>query len=175
MKFYYYNIVHRIWKMSKIKLDRIDRQILRDLQGNGRMSNVELSEHAGISPPPCLRRIRALENAGYIKGYHAVLDSNALGYPVTVFAHVGLASHADKDLRRFEESVEGCARVRECYMMTGESDFMLKIVAKSWDDYQDFLTKELTGFENVNHVKSSLAIRSTKSLPGIPIDEDKFK
>jgi len=159
--------------MSKIKLDRIDRQILRDLQANGRMSNVELSQRAGISPPPCLRRIRALEAAGYIRGYHAELDSNALNYPVTVFAHVGLASHADKDLRKFEEAIAKWERVRESYMMTGESDFMLKVVAKSWDDYQDFLTKELTAFDNVNHVKSSLAIRSNKSLAGIPVDDGK--
>lgn len=156
--------------MSKIKLDRIDRQILHDLQEDGRMSNVAIAEKAGISAPPCLRRIRAMEDAGYIKGYHAILDAHALDYPVTVFANVGLASHADKDLKKFEEMVNGCERIRESYMMTGDTDFMLKIVAKSWDDYQEFLTKELTAVPNVHHVKSSLAIRSTKCKVGVPVE-----
>lgn len=159
--------------MSKIKLDRIDRQILHDLQENGRMSNVDLAKRAGISAPPCLRRVRALEAAGYIQGYHADLDEHALEYPVTVFAHVGLASHADHDLKEFEEKVNSWDRVRESYMMTGDTDFMLKIVAKSWDDYQEFLTKELTAAKNVNHVKSTLAIRATKRKPGIPVDTSK--
>src|SRR5918996_523099 len=89
----------------RIKLDKVDRRILRDLQDNGRMTNVELAERAGISAPPCLRRVRALEEAEVIKGYHADLNASALGYHVTVFAHVGLSSQAEHDLKAFEELV----------------------------------------------------------------------
>src|SRR6201999_1935161 len=98
--------------MRRIKLDRIDRRILRDLQDDGRMTNVELARRAGISAPPCLRRVRALEEAGYIKGYHATVESNLLGYNVTVFAQVGLNSQAEGDLRAFEEMVLGWPEVR---------------------------------------------------------------
>ncbi len=156
--------------MRRIKLDRIDRRILRDLQETGRMTNVELARRAQISAPPCLRRVRALEEAGYIKGYHAELSAEALGYAVTVFAHVGLSSQAEQDLRAFEDLVKTWPRVRECQMLAGETDFLLKIVAVDWDDYQKFLTSVLTAAPNVSHVKSALAIRTCKNLPGVPIE-----
>src|SRR5690606_24731668 len=130
--------------MRRIKLDRIDRRILRDLQDNGRMTNVELAARAGISAPPCLRRVRALEEAGYIRGYHADLNPEALGFGVTVFAQVGLPSQAETDLRRFEEMVSVWPEGRECHMLAGETDFLLKIVAVDWDAYQRFLTTRLT-------------------------------
>jgi DNA-binding Lrp family transcriptional regulator len=114
--------------MRRYKLDRIDRKILNDLQSNGRMTNVDLAERAGISAPPCLRRVRKLEDAGYIKGYHADLDPVALGYTVTVFAHVKLTSQAEADLKKFEEAVMSWPDVRECHMLTGETDYILKIV-----------------------------------------------
>ena len=120
----------------RIKLDRIDRRILRDLQENGRMTNVDLARRAGISAPPCLRRVRALEEAGLIKGYHADVDGPALGYGVTVFAMVGLSSQAEPDLEAFEAMVAELDEVRECHMLAGETDFLLKIVATDWEAYQ---------------------------------------
>jgi DNA-binding Lrp family transcriptional regulator len=155
--------------MRRVKLDRIDRRILHDLQDKGRMTNVELAKRAGISAPPCLRRVRALEKAGLIKGYHAEVNAEALGFSVTVFAQVGLSSQAEADLRAFEQLVASYPEVRECHMLAGEADFLLRIVATDWDAYQRFLTSKLTPAPNVSHVKTALAIRSTKTEPGVPI------
>lgn len=159
--------------MPRVKLDRIDRRILSDLQADGRMTNVELARRAGISAPPCLRRVRALEEAGYIRGYHADIEPKALGFNVTVFAQVGLASQAESDLGAFEEMVRAWPEVRECHMLAGETDFLLKVVAADWDAYQHFLTTKLTPAPNVSHVKSALSIRVSKSEPGVPIEVDK--
>jgi DNA-binding Lrp family transcriptional regulator len=156
--------------MARAKLDKIDKKILRELQGDGRITNVDLAKNVGISAPPCLRRVRALEELGYIKSYHARLDSAYLGYSVTVFALVKLTSQAEQDLLEFERRIKEWPMVRECHMLAGDVDFMLKIVAKDWDDYQEFLTHELTAAPNVTSVKSSLAIRATKETPGIPIE-----
>ncbi|HXE16769.1 MAG TPA: Lrp/AsnC family transcriptional regulator [Stellaceae bacterium] len=158
--------------MRRVKLDRIDRQILRDLQENGRATNVDLAKHAGISAPPCLRRVRALEEAKVIRGYHAEIDAEELGFGVTVFAQVGLQSQAEPDLRAFEQLTLGWDEVRETHMLAGETDFLLKIVATDWDSYQRFLTTKLTAAPNVAHVRSSLAIRVAKQLPGVPIAVD---
>lgn len=155
--------------MSK-KLDKIDKTILSTLQENGRITNVELAKKAGISAPPCLRRVNALEEAEIIKGYHADLDHTSLGYGISVFANVKLASQSDKDLRAFEEQVEKWELVRECYLISGETDFLLKIVAKEWEEYQNFISNELTATPNVDAVRSSMVMRSAKNLPGIPID-----
>jgi len=155
---------------EKIKLDMVDRQILHDLQNDGRMTNVELAKRAGISAPPCLRRVRALEDANIIKGYHADIDPDALGFSVQVFAFVGLTSQAEADLQDFEKMVSTWPQVRECHMLMGETDFLLKIVAHDWDDFQKFLTGHLTPAKNVSHVKTALAIRSAKQLAGVPID-----
>lgn len=156
--------------MKRIKLDKIDRKILNNLQSDGRITNVELAKLAGISAPPCLRRVRALEEAGYIEGYHARLNASALGYGVTVFAQVKLVSQAESDLKKFEALIASWPLVRECHMLAGETDFLLKIVAHDWDDYQRFLTNELTATPNVTSVKSSLAIRTSKSEPGVPVE-----
>ena len=158
--------------MSQVKLDRIDRRILRDLQEDGRMTNVELARRAGISAPPCLRRVRALEEAGYIHGYHADLDPEMLGFGVLIFAQVGLVSQAEADLVAFEKLVAGWPEVRECHMLAGETDFLLKIVAHDWDTYNRFLTSQLTAAPNVSNVKSALAIRRSKQEAGVPIDAD---
>jgi DNA-binding Lrp family transcriptional regulator len=158
--------------MRHVKLDKIDRRILRDLQADGRMTNVELARRAGISAPPCLRRVRALEEAGLIRGYHADVNPEALGYAVTVFAHVGLSSQAEPDLKAFETLVATWPEVREANMLAGETDFILKIVAEDWDSYQRFLTTKLTAAPNVSHVKSALAIRSSKYEAGVPIVVD---
>ncbi len=155
--------------MRRVKLDRIDRRILKDLQDDGRMTNVELASRVGISAPPCLRRVRALEAAGYIRGYHADINPEALGYGVTVFAQVGLSSQAESDLKAFEGLMQSWPEVRECHMLAGETDFLLRIVAVDWDAYQRFLTTKLTAAPNVSHVKTALAIRSCKNAPGVPI------
>lgn len=156
--------------MPKVKLDRIDRKILNDLQENGRMTNVELAQRAGISAPPCLRRVRALEEAGVIKGYHADIDAGTLGFGVTVFAQVGLSSQSETDLKKFEDLVRSWPLVRECYLVSGEADFIMKIVAEDWDSYQKFLTSHLTTAPNVSHIKSALGIRTAKHKPGVPVD-----
>jgi DNA-binding Lrp family transcriptional regulator len=156
--------------MKRVKLDKIDRKIIKSLQEEGRITNVELAKQAGISAPPCLRRVRALEEAGYIKGYHADVEASILGYSVTIFAQVKLVSQAETDLQKFEELVTTWDRVRECHMLAGETDFLLKVVAADWDDYQKFLTEHLTAAPNVTSVKSSLAIRASKYKPGVPVE-----
>ena len=152
------------------RLDNIDRQILAELQQDGRMTNVELAKRVGISAPPCLRRVRTLEEAGYIKGYHAEVDARHLGFEVQVFAMVGLQSQAEVDLAAFEERCNGWPLVRECHMLNGEVDFVLKCVAPDLSSFQTFLTEELTSADNVSSVKTSLVIRCAKDQPGVPFD-----
>ncbi len=156
--------------MSARKLDSVDRKILSHLQGNGRITNVELADKVGITAPPCLRRVRALEEAGFIKGYHADLNQDVLGFSITVFVMVGLSSQSELDLKNFEEMVSKLPLVRECYMLNGEFDFLLKIVAHDLSDFQNFLTSEILPGPHVGSVKTSLTIRSAKHAHGIPID-----
>ena len=150
-------------------LDRIDRQILSLLQEDGRMTNVELAERVGLTAPPCLRRVRALEESGTIGGYHAALNPAQLGYTITVFALVSLRSQAESDLAAFEAHVADIPEVRDCHMLNGEIDFILKIVATDLKAFQDILTTRLTTAHNVSSVKTSLTIRTSKQLPGIPV------
>ncbi len=158
--------------MKHVKLDRIDLTILRELQKDGRVTNVDLSKTADISAPPCLRRVRALEEAGYIRGYHADVAPDKLGFGLTVFIHVGLANHTEADLMHFAKQCDHWPQVRESYMMTGDSDFLIKVVAEDWEAFQKFLTTQLTAAPNVNHVKSYPAMRRTKFEPGVPIKID---
>jgi len=150
--------------------DAIDRKILAVLQDNGNITNVALAEAVGLTAPPCLRRVRSLQEAGVIKGYHAELDAQTLGYGITVFVMVSLTSQAEADLRQFEAHVAGLDPVRECHMLNGEIDFILKIVAKDLQSFQSFLTTSLTTAPFVSHVKTSLTIRTSKYLPGVPVD-----
>ena len=156
--------------MKKPRLDDIDLRIIDELQRNGRMTNVDLARRVGISAPPCLRRVRALEQAGFIAGYHANIDPALLGFGVTVFAMVGLHSQAEADLQAFEARVESWPEVRECHMLNGDIDFILKCIAPDLASFQDFLTQKLTPAPNVANVKTSLTIRQSKRLPGVPID-----
>ena len=156
--------------MDHQKLDTIDLRILSELQANGRITNVELSRRAKITAPPCLRRMRALEKAGYVRGYHADIDPKRLGFEVSAYVFVGLSSQADADLKRFEEQVRSWPEVRECYMLSGEVDFLLKCVARDLSSFQAFITNTLTAAKNVASVKSSLVIRPTKREPGVPIE-----
>lgn len=157
--------------MTRVKLDAVDQKILINLQDQGRMTNVDLADAVGITAPPCLRRVRALEDAGYVRGFHADLNEDALGYGITVFAMVGLDSQAEVDLEAFEAKVNSWPMVRECYMLNGEIDFVLKIVARDLAEFQHFLTGELTPAPHVASVKTSLTIRSAKRVPGIPLKE----
>jgi DNA-binding Lrp family transcriptional regulator len=145
-------------------------RILSELQSNGRITNVELSRRAKITAPPCLRRMRALEKAGYVRGYHADLDGKLLGYEVSGFVFVGLSSQAESDLKQFEDQVRAWPMVRECHMLSGEVDFLLKVVAKDLSAFQTFITDTLTAAKNVASVKSSLVIHPTKNEPGVPIE-----
>lgn len=156
--------------MKHVKLDRIDLTILREMQKNGRITNVELADKAGISAPPCLRRVRALEEAGFLRGYHADVAPDKLGFGMTIFIHVGLANHSEADLAHFAKLAESWPQVRECYMLTGDTDYLLKVVAEDWEAFQKFLTTQLTAAPNVNHVKSLPTVRRTKFESGVPID-----
>ena len=156
--------------MPGTKLDEIDRMILAELQADGRMTNVELAKRVGISAPPCLRRVRTLEEQGFIRGYHADVDPRELGFEVQVFAMVGLQSQAEVDLSAFEERCQAWPLVRECHMLNGEVDFILKCAAPDLRTFQRFLTEELTSAENVASVKTSLVIRGAKDEPGVPFD-----
>jgi len=156
--------------MATTKLDEIDRKILAELQADGRMTNVELAKRVGISAPPCLRRVRTLEEAGYIRGYHADVDARELGFEVQVFAMVGLQSQAQTDLTAFEDACRDWPLVRECHMLNGEVDFILKCVAPDLSSFQNFLTGELLTTPNVASVKTSLGIRAAKDEPGVPFD-----
>ena len=153
---------------QRVRLDKIDRHILKALQQSGRMTNVELARQAGISAPPCLRRVRALEDAGFIRGYHAELDPAALGYDEMFFALVGLDSQAQDVLAAFESSVAKWPEVRECHMIRGGGDFFLKLVAKD-KPHRDALTMQLTSTGHVARVQTLETIRTSKDEPGVPV------
>jgi DNA-binding Lrp family transcriptional regulator len=157
--------------MADTNLDEIDLKILQRLQDDGRITNVELANSVGLTAPPCLRRMRALEDQGVINSYHAAINPTKMGYTITVFAMVSLKSQAETDLQAFEEHVQKLPEVRECYMLNGEIDFILKVVAKDLQQFQSFLTSQLTAAPNVASVKTSLTIRSAKHLPGVPLME----
>ena len=125
--------------MSHNAFDQIDQRILAELQKDGRITNVELASRVGLTAPPCLRRVRTLEEDGVIEGYHAQLNPARMGYTITVFAMVSLRSQAESDLRQFEEHIAKLAPVRECHMLNGEIDFVLKIVARDLQEFQEFL------------------------------------
>ena len=156
--------------MVATRLDVIDRKILSELQADGRMTNVELAKRVGISAPPCLRRVRTLEEAGFIRGYHADVNERALGFEVQVFAMVGLDSQAEAELSAFEARCRNWPLVRECHMLNGEVDFILKCVAPDLSSFQSFLTGALLTTPNVASVKTSLVIRGAKDEPGVPFE-----
>lgn len=157
--------------MVNVRLDKTDWRILAELQAHGRMTNVDLAQRIGLSAPPCLRRVRALEEAGVIEGYCALIDEKKMGFDVTAFAMVGLHSQAEADLVAFEDRVRSWPIVRECHMLSGEIDFILKCVAVDLAAFQNFIIHELTAAPNVDSVKTSLAIRRSKFEPGSPIPE----
>ena len=149
-------------------LDAIDRRILAELQDDGRMTNVELARRAGISAPPCLRRVRRLEEAGIIRGYHADSDPQKLGWEITFFAIVGLESQKETVLSGFESMVADWPEVRECHMIRGGGDFLLRLVARD-TAHENHLTQLLTGANHVSRVQTLQTIRTSRSLAGVPI------
>lgn len=155
--------------MRRDKLDSIDLRILKDLQDDGRITNVELARRAGISAPPCLRRVRALEEGGFIKGYHADIDPMALGYEVVFFALVGLSGQSETVLNAFQKLVADWPEVRECHMARGPDDFVLKIVARN-TAHENELTQKLTSAPNVSTVRTIQVIQTSKDDPGVPVD-----
>jgi DNA-binding Lrp family transcriptional regulator len=149
-------------------LDAIDRRILAELQADGRMTNVELARRAGISAPPCLRRVRRLEEAGVIRGYHADSDPQKLGWEITFFAIVGLDSQKEVVLAAFEQLVADWPEVRECHMIRGGGDFLLKLVARD-TSHENQLTQRLTGAPTVSRVQTLQTIRTSRLLAGVPL------
>jgi len=152
-----------------VDLDATDWKILRELQRDGRITNVELASRVGLSPPPCLRRVQALERAGVISGYRALLDEAVLGFDVRMFAFVGLKRQPESELRSFEALVAQWPLVREAYAISGEADFLLKCVARDLNALQDFIIRDLTAAPNVENVKTTLILRQSKYEPGVPI------
>ena len=152
-----------------VRLDPLDWRILKELQADGSMTNVALAARVGLSAPPCLRRVRALKEAGYIKCYRALLDEKLLGYEVTVFAMVHLTSQAEADLKAFEDFVREQPLVRECWMLSGEIDFVLKCVAPDLKTFQAFVA-ELTAAPHVRNVKTSLTLRNSKDAAMVPLE-----
>ena len=153
-----------------INLDEIDRRIISELQGDGRMTNVELARRAGISPPPCLRRVRRLEEAGYIQGYHAQTDGQKLGWQISFFVIVGLESQKQTVLDGFESLVASWPEVRECHMIRGGGDFLLKLVARD-AAHENQLTAKLTGAAHVAKVQTLQTIRTSRALAGVPMEK----
>jgi len=156
--------------MRSARLDATDWRILRELQADGRITNVDLARKVGISAPPCLRRVRALEEAGIIKGFTALLNDKALGFDVAAFAMIRLHSQAEADLIAFEERAWSSPIVRDCYMLSGEIDFLLRCVAPDLSAFQDFIIHELTAAPNVASVKTTLVIRASKHAEGVPTE-----
>ncbi|HTJ89395.1 MAG TPA: Lrp/AsnC family transcriptional regulator [Acidocella sp.] len=150
-------------------LDEIDRRIISELQGDGRMTNVELARRAGISPPPCLRRVRRLEEAGYIQGYHAQTDGQKLGWQISFFVIVGLESQKQAVLDGFESLVASWPEVRECHMIRGGGDFLLKLVARD-AAHENQLTAKLTSAPHVAKVQTLQTIRTSRALAGVPME-----
>lgn len=155
---------------AKIHLDQIDRAILATLQRNCRITNQELSEIVGLSPSPCLRRLRRLEQSGVIQGYAAVLDEVRIGLPVSVFVSVKLERQVDEALHTFEAAIQKCVEVVDCWLMTGNRDYMLRIVVPDLMEYERFLASTLTRIPGVSSIESSLSLRriKTTSIRSIP-------
>jgi DNA-binding Lrp family transcriptional regulator len=152
-------------------LDSVDRHILAELQADGRMTNVELARRVGLSAPPCLRRVRRLEEQGLIRGYHADLDPQVLGWQITFFALVGLESQKEAVLTDFEHLVTSWPEVRECHMIRGGGDFLLRLVARD-TQHENALTSRLTEAPHVLRVQTLQTIRTAQDLSGVPVDRE---
>lgn len=152
-------------------MDRYDRQILRMLQENGRISNQDLAERIGLSPSPCLRRVRALEESGVIIGYRALLDAKALGLSLIALIHISMDQHTPERFKHFEAQVSEIPQVMECLLITGQTaDYQLKVVVKDMDAYQDLLLNRITRIKGVTGVHSSFVLRRVVDKTGLPVE-----
>ena len=156
--------------MVKKQIDSTDLKILRILQDEGRISNLDLAKKINMSPPPTLRRVRDLEQGGFIDEYRANINAAKLGFDLTVWIFVSLKNQNEESLRQFEKLVWGWEQVRECYMLNGEVDFILKCVSKNMEEFNNFLTNQVTSYENISSVKTAFAIKTTKALGKVPLD-----
>lgn len=155
--------------MPNSELDAIDRKILRALQANGKISVGELSEKVGLSPSPSARRVRLLEKAGIIKGYTAIVDQKRVGLPISAFASIKLERQREEDLDRFEEAVSRWPEVLDCYLMTGQRDYLMRIVAADLEAYERFIKDKLTRLENIASIETSFALGQVKRSEVLPI------
>lgn len=153
-----------------MQLDKFDRLILTELQRDGRISNVELAQKVRLSESACLRRVRALEQAGLIRGYVAVLDQKRLGRSGTVFVHIALRREEQSELAAFEQAVQRIPEIMECYLMTGEFDYLLRLVVSDMADFERLHNEALTRLPGVARVNSSIAIRTVRKTTELPID-----
>ena len=155
--------------MSISTLNEIDYKILKCLQGNARLTNVELSEHVNLSQSPCLRRVRNMETSGVIKKYVALVDQKSVGLSVSVFVSVRLEKQIERVLETFEEAVQNWPEVMECYLMTGDSDYLLRVVASDLAAYERFLMDKLTRVPGVASINSSFALKQVTYKTALPI------
>ncbi|MCR9225510.1 MAG: Lrp/AsnC family transcriptional regulator [Hyphomonas sp.] len=149
-------------------MDSKDRQILRELQGDGRLTNQELSERVNLSPSPCLRRVRLLEEQGVIRGYTALVDQKSWGLPVTVFIRIKLERHGDEAVNAFEQAIISMPQVMDCWLMTGRSDYLLRVIASDLDDYEHFVRRELQRVPGIASIDTSFAYGSVKHAQVLP-------
>lgn len=156
--------------MPNPKLDDIDRRIVQALQADGRMSIQDLAAQVGLSPSPCARRVRLLEEAGVIKGYVAVIDQEKLGLPVSVFASIKLERQREEELDRFGVAVQRWPEVADCYLMTGQRDYLLRIIVSDLAAYERFLKDKLTRLDNVASIESSFALGQVKRSFSVPVE-----
>lgn len=158
--------------MPKIDLDDFDRRILQALQENGRITNNDLADKIGLSPSPCLRRVRQLEAAGIISGYVALVDPDKIGLSVTAFVRVRLDRQDDRHLATFEKAIAEYPEVLECYLMTGEADYQLRVLVESLAEFENFLRNRLTRIHGVSEVRSSFALRPVVYKTALPLNPD---
>lgn len=157
--------------MTARSLDDIDRRILAELQRDGRLSNVELAARVGLSASPCLARVRRLEREGILKGYVALVSPEALGLAITVFIQVALERQSERTLEIFETRVRAFPEVMECYLMTGDSDYLLRLVAPDVQALQRFIIQDLTTIPGVANIRSSFALKQVAYRTALPLSE----
>ena len=150
-------------------LDRVDRRILDTLQGDARISNQELAKKIGLSPAPCWRRLRRLEEEGFISGYATLLNGSAIGLPILAYALVTLENHHPETVRQFDRLIQDRPEVLECHSMSGANDYLLRIVAASMEAYEHFLSTQLLQSSAVRSVNTSFVLRTKKSTTRLPV------
>jgi Lrp/AsnC family transcriptional regulator, leucine-responsive regulatory protein len=156
--------------VSTPELDAIDRRLLAALQTDGRLTATELAERVGLTTSPCLRRLRRLESTGVIRGYAALVDQKKVGLPVSVFVSIKLERQREDDLNRFQDAVRGCPEIVECYLMTGQRDYLLRVVARDLGDYERIVKETLTRIEGVASIESSFALSQVKHSNALPLE-----